>query len=85
MLMLDVDNLKWIILFSPLSLIVLFYMFVSQSTSSLISFAAFDISLCFIGVSLNMLCDILRKDVGPRSMQEIAEVIREGSEGFFVT
>jgi H+-translocating diphosphatase len=79
------DNLKWIILFSPLSFIVLFYFFVSQSTSSMISFSAFTISITFIGVSINMLCEILRMDVGPRSMQEIAEIIREGSEGFFVT
>jgi len=34
---------------------------------------------------MGILCDILTKDVGPRAMQEIAEVIREGSEGFFVT
>jgi H+-translocating diphosphatase len=32
-----------------------------------------------------MLCEILNKDQGPRAMQEIAEVIREGSEGFFIT
>ena len=32
-----------------------------------------------------MLCEILQKDSGPRSMQDVAEVIREGSEGFFVT
>jgi Na+/H+-translocating membrane pyrophosphatase len=70
---------------SPLSLIVLFYFFVSQSTSSMISFSAFTISLVFIGVSINMLCEILRMDIGPRGMQEIAEVIREGSEGFFIT
>lgn len=32
-----------------------------------------------------MLCEILKKDVGPKKMQDIAEVIREGSEGFFMT
>lgn len=32
-----------------------------------------------------MLCEILKKDCGPRNMQDIAEVIREGSEGFFIT
>jgi hypothetical protein len=32
-----------------------------------------------------MLGWILEKDIGPRSMQEVAEPIREGSEGFFMT
>ena len=32
-----------------------------------------------------MLGWILDKDIGPRSMQEIADTIKEGSEGFFAT
>jgi Na+/H+-translocating membrane pyrophosphatase len=51
----------------------------------MISFTAFIVSLVFLGVSMWMLCEILKKDLGPRSMQDIAEVIREGSEGFFMT
>jgi Na+/H+-translocating membrane pyrophosphatase len=51
----------------------------------MISFSAFTFSAVFMGISLNMLVEILRKDMGPRGMQEIAEVIREGSEGFFIT
>ena len=70
---------------APIALIATFYICISNSTSSLICFSAFVISICFILVSLWILCDILTKDVGPRAMQEIAEVIREGSEGFFVT
>jgi Na+/H+-translocating membrane pyrophosphatase len=36
-------------------------------------------------IAIWMLCEILLKDQGPRAMQEVAEVIREGSEGFFIT
>jgi hypothetical protein len=70
------DTLKAGILASPLAAILLFYVLVSQSTSSLISFSAFVTAIIFIGVSMTMLCDILGKDVGPKSMQDIAEVIR---------
>jgi Na+/H+-translocating membrane pyrophosphatase len=51
----------------------------------MITFTAFIFSIVFLGVALWMLCEILKKDCGPRGMQDIAEVIREGSEGFFVT
>ena len=70
---------------APVGLILFFYTFVSSSTSCLISFSAFIISIVFLIVAAVMLCDILKKDIGPRAMQDIAEVIREGSEGFFVT
>ena len=78
-------QLKYMLIASPLSLILFLYMFVSQSTSSLISFSAFIISIVFLGVGLWILCEILMKDAGPKNMQEIAEVIKEGSEGFFIT
>ena len=51
----------------------------------MISFSAWTFSIVFIGISMTILCEILMKDVGPKSMQDIAEVIRLGSEGFFVT
>ena len=79
------DTVKWLMMLSPLGVIPVFYFFVSKSTSSMITFSAFTFSLVFLGISLNMLVEILKKDMGPRSMQEIAEVIREGSEGFFIT
>ena len=81
----EAEKTRYILLASPLSLIVIFYVFISQSTSSIISFTAFIFSLVFLGISMWMLCEILKKDCGPRAMQDIAEVIREGSEGFFVT
>lgn len=79
------ETTRYILLASPLSLILVFYIFISQSTSSIITFTAFIFSIVFLGISMWMLCDILTKDSGPRGMQDIAEVIREGSEGFFVT
>ena len=79
------DTVKWGMLLSPLTLIVVFYYCVSNSVSSMITFSAFTFSIVFMGISMNMLVEILKKDMGPRSMQEIAEVIREGSEGFFIT
>lgn len=65
--------------------IVLFATLVSSSASTLIAFIAMVFALFFIGISMNMLGWILDKDIGPRSMQEVAETIKEGSEGFFKT
>jgi len=65
--------------------ILAFATFVSSTPSTLIAFSTFTISIMFIGLSLNMLGWILDKEIGPRSMQEIAEPIKEGSEGFFKT
>lgn len=65
--------------------ILLFGIFVSSAASTLIAFVAMIIALMFIGLSMHMLGWILDKDIGPRSMQEIAEPIKEGSEGFFIT
>ena len=65
--------------------ILLFAMLVSSTASTLVAYITMVISLMFVGLSLNMLGWILDKDIGPRSMQEIAEPIREGSEGFFLT
>jgi len=65
--------------------IVAFYLFVSSSMSNMIAFSAMVIALTFMGIAMYMLGWILDKDIGPRSMQEIAEPIKEGSEGFFMT
>ena len=72
------------ILSGPASIIT-FALFVSSAQSNLIAFAALIISLMFITLSMWMLGWILDKDTGPRAMQEIAEPIKEGSEGFFMT
>ena len=79
------EILKFGLMVAPIAVIGAFYVVVSPSTSTMISFSAFVVSVTFLFVSFVMLCEILKKDVGPRSMQDIAEVIREGSEGFFMT
>lgn len=65
--------------------IFLFAMFISSTASTLVAFITLVISLMFVGISMFMLGWILDKDIGPRSMQEVAEPIKEGSEGFFKT
>jgi len=81
----EYDKLKFGIIGIPVVNITLFYMFISSSTASLICFTAWNFSILFIFISIWILCEILNKDTGPKAMQEIAEVIREGSEGFFIT
>lgn len=77
--------MKYGLIAFPFLIITAFYLLISQSTSSVISFSAWTMSITFVFVSMWILCEILQKDVGPKAMQDIAEVIREGSEGFFVT
>ena len=62
------DTLRTGLLLAPLGLIALFYLLISQSTSSVISFTAFVFSVVFLAISMWMLCDILIKDLGPRGM-----------------
>lgn len=68
----------------PIS-IVAFATCISSTASTLVAFVTMIVSLMFVGISMHMLGWILDKDIGPRSMQEIAETIKEGSEGFFMT
>ena len=58
----DAEMSKFVILVAPIALIMFFYMFISQSVSCMISFSAFIISLVFIGISICILCEILKKD-----------------------
>ena len=81
----DSEILKFALMIMPIVLIFGFYQFVSKSTSTIISFSAFVVSITFLFVAFIMLCEILKKDVGPKKMQDIPELIREGSEGFFIT
>ena len=62
------DTLRVAILASPIVIIGVFYLLISQSPSSVISFSAFVFSVLFMAISMWMLCDILVKDVGPRGM-----------------
>jgi hypothetical protein len=69
----------------PIALLILFALFVSNSTSNLIAFFALLLSIVFIIISIWLLCWILDKDPGTRKMQDISDPIKEGSEGFFMT
>jgi hypothetical protein len=73
------------IILSPLVLIFLFWLLISDTTSNVIAFSALVVSLVFMGISMWMLCWILDKDQGTRAMQDISDPIKEGSEGFFIT
>lgn len=64
---------------------LMFYLFVSSTTANLISFFAFLVSIGFIVFSIWLLGQILDNNTGTRAMQEVADPIREGSEGFFMT
>jgi hypothetical protein len=69
----------------PFASIFFFYVFISSSVSNLIAFTSMTISIVFMCISMWMLCWILDKDQGPRSMQDVSDAIKEGSEGFFKT
>jgi hypothetical protein len=47
---------------APFAMILLFTIFVSNTTSNVIAFSALIISLVFIGISIWILCWILEKD-----------------------
>ena len=64
---------------------LLFSLFISNTTANLISFFAFVVSLSFIAFSIWLLGQILDNNAGTRAMQDVADPIREGAEGFFMT
>lgn len=65
--------------------LLLFTMFISNTTANVICFFAFTVSCSFIAFSIWLLGQILDNDTGTRAMQEVADPIREGAEGFFMT
>lgn len=72
------------IAFAPVSMLV-FTMFISNTMANTIAFFAFAVSCTFILFSIWLLGSILDNDTGTKAMQEVADPIREGSEGFFMT
>ena len=64
----EYENLKFAFMGIPIFLIVFFYFCISSTTSSMISFSAWNFSVVFILISIWMLCDILNKDIGPKAM-----------------
>jgi hypothetical protein len=69
----------------PIAAILLFTIFISNTTSNVIAFSALIISLVFMAISMWLLGWILDKDQGTRAMQDISDPIKEGAEGFFIT
>jgi len=53
---------------TPLIMIFLFWLLISDTTSNVIAFSALVVSLVFIAISMWMLCWILDKDQGTRAM-----------------
>ena len=70
--------------FAPVSLLA-FTMFISNTMANTIAFFAFAVSCSFIAFSIWLLGSILDNNTGTKAMQEVADPIREGSEGFFMT
>lgn len=62
------QTLKYLLIGGPISLIFLFYVFISSTTSNLIAFSALILSVCFILIAMWILCWILDKDTGTRAM-----------------
>ena len=69
----------------PILVIMAFSFIVSNTTSNLIAFSALIISISFIGISFWILCWILDRNPGSEAMKDVADPIKEGSEGFFIT
>jgi len=65
--------------------ILFFYIFISSNLANMMAFTSFAISVGFIMFSFWLLGSILDNNPGTKAMQDVADPIREGSEGFFVT
>lgn len=69
----------------PPIMTLFFSLLISDSYSNLIAFGALMVSIFFLCFSMYMLGQILEKDEGSPQMRYIADTIKEGSEGFFMT
>merc|ERR1712166_1639340 len=65
--------------------ILIFCLFISNTVANTIAFMAFATSCGFIIFSIWLLGSILDNSTGTKAMQDVADPIREGSEGFFIT
>lgn len=72
------------VLLGPFILTYLFSLFISHKAILVLIWTLF-FSVAMIAYSLKILFKILLKDTGNDRMMEIADAIREGSEGFFIT
>lgn len=62
------EMIKYAFIAVPIGFILFFYIFISQSTSSLICFISWNFSILFVFISIGILCEIINKDVGPKAM-----------------
>lgn len=81
----DSKMLMPFLIFGPFVGVLLFYTFISSKYGNVVAFSTLLISVWFLVVSAWMLVWILKKDVGDEDMLEVANPIKEGSEGFFIT
>jgi Na+/H+-translocating membrane pyrophosphatase len=80
----EIKNIKFGMVIIPI-MIIFFLSFLLQTKTILIITAVNIFSLVALIYSLIILIDILSKDTGNDRMLEIADAIKEGSEGFFIT
>ena len=78
------NTINYILVIGPFLLTLFFSLFVSHKTILVFIWTLF-FSIAMIAYSLKILFKILLKDTGNERMVEIADAIREGSEGFFIT
>jgi Na+/H+-translocating membrane pyrophosphatase len=80
----EIKNLKYAMIFIPILLVIILNL-VIQTRTILIICSVNIFSLVAIFYAILILIDILSKETGNDKMREIADAIREGSEGFFLT
>lgn len=77
-------SINYILLLGPFIITIFFSLFISHKTILIFIWTLF-FSISMLIYSLKILLKILIKDTGNERMVEIADAIREGSEGFFIT
>lgn len=80
----EIKNLKYAMIFVPILLLIILNLII-QTKTILIICAVNIFSIVALIYALLLLVDILSKETGNDRMLEIADAIREGSEGFFLT
>jgi Na+/H+-translocating membrane pyrophosphatase len=80
----DINMIKYAIFLVPIIIFFISSLFIETKTIWII-FGVMLFSISAILYSLTILLDILKKDTGNERMMDVADAIREGSEGFFMT
>jgi Na+/H+-translocating membrane pyrophosphatase len=80
----EIRNIKFGMIFAPILIILILNLIIETKTILIVS-AVNIFSIVALIYALIILIDILSKETGNDKMLEIADAIREGSEGFFIT